>query len=194
VSHVFDRNNKPTLTLKYDDNADPTAINVYYFNEAQGVYTIENVDRRIDTTNKTISVSIQHASVFTVLASNESIIQGSGYTGNLDVFNFPNPFDLNTKSVTLQNPGSNSATQTIQGTMIKISLPTTLSGSAEIKIFDMAGELVRTINPAAFTAGTNNYVEWDGTNDHGTKVASGVYIGRLTIGAEHKLFKMAVVK
>ena len=63
-----------------------------------------------------------------------------------------------------------------------------------IKIFDMAAELVRTMHADGLTAGTHNYIEWDGTNDHGEKVASGVYIGRLEIGSQTKTFKMAVVK
>jgi hypothetical protein len=181
------------LTLKYDDDADPTLINVYYFNEAQGVYTIENEDRRVDTQNHTISVTIGHASVFTVLGSSTSVIYGDSYNGELDVFNFPNPFDLTTKVVTLQNPGSNTASQSIQGTMIKIAVPASLGGGATLKIFDIAGELVRTMD-LNLTSGTYNYAEWDGTNDHGTKIASGIYIGHLTVGSKVKFFKMAVIK
>jgi hypothetical protein len=186
---------KPTLTLKYDDTADPTKINVYYFNEAQGVYTLENNDRRIDTANRTISVSIGHASVFTVLASSASIIRGGGYTGELEVFNFPNPFDLTSKTVTLQNPGSSSASQTIHGTMIKFNVPSNLSGDVKIEIYNVAGELVRTLQTNVATGGSSNYLEWDGTNDSGADVASGIYIGRFMIsGAQEKFLKMAVLK
>ncbi len=194
VSHFFANGYQPTLTLKYDDNADPTQINIYYFNEAQNVYTLENNNTRVDTLNHLISVDISHFSVFTVIASSVPVIRSGGYNGELDVFNFPNPFDLNMKTITLQNPGSSGATQNIQGTMIKIDLPSTLSGSATIKIFDMAGELVRTLHTDDLTSLTQNYIEWDGTNDHGEKVASGVYIGRLEIGSQTKTFKMAVVK
>jgi len=193
VSHFF--TNRPTLTLRYDESADPSLLNVYFFNEAQGVYTLENVDRRVDTVNHTISVSVGHASIFTVLQSSANIIQGDAYTGALEVFNFPNPFNLSQKTVNLQNPGSGSAAQTIQGTMIKISAPADVSGALKIQIFDVAGELVRTINGSIDQAGTYNYLEWDGTNDHGAKVASGVYIARLTISGGHeKFFKMAVLK
>ena len=39
------------------------------------------------------------------------------------------------------------------------------------------------------------YLEWDGKNDSGNKVASGTYVARMTIGgANEKFFKMAVVK
>lgn len=188
--------NAATLTLKYDSSvADPYSLNVYYFNEAQGIYTIENTNRRIDTVAQTIAVDIKHASIFTVLASSASIIQGDSYTGGLAVFNFPNPFDLNPKTVTLQNPGSSGASQSVQGTMIKMSVPAELGGSVEIQIFNVAGERVRTLNTTIATGGTHNYLEWDGTNDHGNKVASGVYIARFTIGGgNERFFKMAVVK
>ncbi len=194
VSHVFDRNNKPSLTLKYDESANPDLINVYYFNESQGVYTIENTNRRVDRTNHTITVEVGHASIFTVLESSVSIVHGGGYSGDLEIFNFPNPFDLNMKPVTLQDPGTSSASQSIQGTMIKISAPTTVSGSAKIEIYDIAGELVRTIDAGTITGGTHTYVEWDGTNDHGTKVASGIYLGHVTVGSEKRFIKMAVLK
>jgi len=194
VSRVF--SNKPTLTLTYDETVeDPDTLNIYYFNEAQGVYTIENTDRRIDRVNRTISVSIGHASVFTVLASSASIIRGGSHSGTVEVFNFPNPFDLTLKTITLQHPGSNSASQQIQGTMIKVSVPDDVTGSLEIQIFNLAGEKIRTLSGSASVGGSHYYVEWDGTNEHGKDVASGIYIGRLTIsGSNEKFFKMAVVK
>jgi len=194
VNHIF--TNKPTLTLTYDESVtDPYALNVYFFNEAQGVYTIENNNRRIDPVNHKISVSIGHASVFTVLASSESIIRGSAFSGEVEVFNFPNPFDLKLKPVTLQNPGTNPASQQIKGTMIKVSLPDNVFGTVEIQIFNLSGDKVRTISANAPVGGSHYYIEWDGANDHGKEVASGIYIGRLRVaGANEKFFKMAVVK
>ena len=75
-------------------------------------------------------MSLGHASVFTVLSSSASVISGAGYTGELAVMNFPNPFNLKAKTVTLQNPGSASASQDINGTMIKVSVPADVSGCA----------------------------------------------------------------
>ena len=192
VSRVF--TNNPTLTLKYDDGADPTKINIYYFNEAQGIYTIENTDRRVDTVNRTISVSIGHASIFTVVASSAPIIRGDAYSGDLAAFNFPNPFDLNTKTVNLQNPGTGAASRSIDGTMIKVSVPAAMSGTIGIDIFTVAGTKVRTLTTSS-TGGEHVYIGWDGKNQSGKKVASGVYIGRLTVNnGSEKFFKMAVIK
>lgn len=195
VSHFFPEGREAQLCLAYDESvADPYALNIYYFNPTTNEYILESENKSVDTENQRICVSLSHASVFTVLASSVPVISGAGYTGELNVLNFPNPFNLKPKIVTLQNPGSATASQTIDGTMIKISVPAAMAGNAELEIFTVTGERVRTIN-AAMTSGSHNYFEWDGKNDSGAKVASGTYIGRLTIGGgDEKFFKMAVVK
>lgn len=195
VSHFFPEGKDAKLCLKYDSSvADPYALNVYYFNEATNEYLLENTNKAVDPDNERICVNIAHASVFTVLASSQSILNGAGYTGDLNVVNFPNPFNLKQKSVNLQDPGSLAANQSITGTMIKMSIPTSMSGAVQIQIFNAAGEKVRTLSSTA-TGGAHYYLEWDGKNDHGSDVASGVYIGRFTIGGSNeKFFKMAVVK
>jgi hypothetical protein len=196
VSHFFPEGKEARLCLAYDDGvSDPAALNIYYYNPNSNEYLLENRNKLVDTDNQRICVNIAHASVFTVLGSSASIITGGGYTGELGILNFPNPFNLKSKTVTLQNPGAAGAAQTIDGTMLKISLPTTMNGSIEIKIFDVAGELVRTLNVPGATGGSYYYLEWDGKNYHGQNVASGTYIGRFTIdGSNEKFFKMAVLK
>jgi len=193
VSHLF--TNRPTLTMTYDEGADPSQINVYYFNEAQNVYTIENDGRSVDTNAHTISVLIGHASVFTVLSSSVPIVRGTGFDGTIDLFNFPNPFDLKPKAVSLQSTESGVSHRTINGTMIKMSVPVSLSGAVQIQIFNVAGEKVRTLRDTIATGGAHFYLEWDGENDGGEEVASGIYIARFTLdGKNEKFFKMAVVK
>jgi hypothetical protein len=195
VSHFFPEGNSAKLCLQYDsDTTDPHALNIYYFNEATNQYLLENTNKIVDTDNEKVCVDIAHASIFTVLASSQTILSGSGFSGALKVVNFPNPFNLKQKTVTLQDSGGNSADQTIDGTMIKMSIPTTMAGAIEIEIFNVAGEKVRTLHNTA-SGGANFYIEWDGKNESGNKVASGVYIGRFTIGGSNeKFFKMAVVK
>lgn len=197
VSHFFPEGSEASLCLNYDDSVSDTdaySMNIYYFNEATSEYLLEQTNKTIDTENNLICASIAHASVFTILNSSVPILTGAGYTGELSILNFPNPFNLKQKTVTLQDPGSLTASQTIDGTMIKMSIPTTMSGSIEIQIFNVAGEKVRTIQSEA-AGGAHYYTTWDGKNDHGEKVASGTYIGRFTIGgANERFFKMAVLK
>jgi hypothetical protein len=196
VSHFFPEGKEARLCLAYDDSvADPYALNVYYFNEATNEFLLESENKAVDTDNQRICVSLGHASVFTVLNSSASVISGAGYTGELAVMNFPNPFNLKTKTVTLQNPGSASASQTVEGTMMKVSVPADIAGSLEIEIFSVSGERVRTIRDNIPAGGAHYYIEWDGRNDSGSKVASGTYVARMTIGGgNEKFFKMAVLK
>jgi len=196
VSHFFPEGKEARLCVAYDAGvADPYALNVYFFNTATDEFLLESDNKTVDTDNARICVSLSHASVFTVLASSASVISGAGYAGALEVINFPNPFDLKAKVVTLQNPGSAGASQTISGTMVKVSVPGDVAGALEIEIFSVSGERVRTIRDNIPAGGAHYYVPWDGTNDSGSKVASGAYVARMTIGGgNEKFFKMAVLK
>lgn len=79
--------------------------------------------------------------------------------------------------------------------MIRLALPAGLSGTVKFEIYNVAGELVRTITESAPTGGTYYYFPWDGRNDGGKKVASGVYFGRFSLnGNDERFFKMAVIK
>lgn len=190
-----------TLTLKYDASiGDPNSLNIYWFNEGAKVYLKQDAEKTIDLVNRTISVKVNHASLFVALNSNAPIISGDDYTGPLTVFNFPNPFDFTLKTVTLQKPpAGGNANLSIRGTMIRIAIPASLnSANASLKIYNVAGERVRTLDSvdefANLKAGKFNYVEWDGKNDSGLDVASGVYVGELILGGQRKFFKMAVIK
>jgi hypothetical protein len=197
VSHAFPEGKEATMCLNYDStvsDVDAYSLNVYYFNELSDEYILEDTEKSVDTENKRICVSLGHASIFTILQSSASIITGAGYTGPLAMINFPNPFNLKPKTVTLQDPGTASANQTIDGTMIKISAPVGVGGALKLEIFSVTGELVRKIE-GTITAGAHTYVEWDGKNDEGQDVASGVYVVRMTIaGGNERFLKLAVVK
>jgi hypothetical protein len=54
-------------------------------------------------------------------------------------------------------------------------------GRTHIRIYDQAGRLVRTLVNRVHTVGTHEVV-WDGTDDHGTAVASGVFLLRMEMG------------
>jgi hypothetical protein len=85
--------------------------------------------------------------------------------------NYPNPF----------NPT----------TFIDFSLP--LSARVRVEVFNMLGQSVRTLLDSERHAGIHT-VEWDGTNDHGTPVASGVYIYRINADEMHSSKKMVLVR
>jgi len=83
---------------------------------------------------------------------------------------YPNPF----------RPSVNSQGITFDG----------LTASARIKIFNIAGELVRQLTD---TAGTG-VVRWDGSNESGSMLASGTYIAYVEGAAGTKKIKFALIR
>ncbi|MFA5975515.1 MAG: carboxypeptidase regulatory-like domain-containing protein [Elusimicrobiota bacterium] len=192
LSHTL--NQTAYLTLSYDSSADPNLINIYYFDGTR--YLLESNQRSVDLVNRTITVGVSHFSTFVVLENSAPIVVVDGDSasgGEIEVFNFPNPFDLQTKIKTLTHGGTTTSLST-DGTIIRYKFPASKAGSASIDIYDVAGQKVRSISLGAPTADVYHYVAWDGRNDAGNKVASGVYIGILKVGGEKKFWKMAVIK
>jgi hypothetical protein len=85
--------------------------------------------------------------------------------------NYPNPF----------NPT----------TTIRYQLP--VESNAELVIYDLLGSKVRTLLTEKKEAGSYE-VQWDGTNDIGIPVTSGVYVYRFTAGSYQMVRKMILVK
>jgi hypothetical protein len=73
--------------------------------------------------------------------------------------NLPNPFSDNTE----------------------IGFVAPKSGTVKLEIFNIQGDLVKTLVDGQVDAGTNKVV-WNGTDENGAKVASGTYTYRLTAG------------
>lgn len=184
-----------TLQLPYDASVtDVSRLNVFYLDESTNTWKKEDTDRSVDTAGRTISVALNHASRFVVVNSDAAAISGTEYTGSaLKVFNFPNPFDLQTKVVTLTKV-SGGGTATITGTEIRYALPPASGGDVTFEIFNLAGERVRTLREANKPGGYYYYVEWDGRNDNGSEVASGVYVCVVKAPGATATFKLAVIK
>ncbi len=86
--------------------------------------------------------------------------------------NYPNPF----------NPS----------TTIKFSLPS--QDKVQIAIYDIQGTLVKNlINHEDYSAGTYS-IKWNGKNEFGNQVASGVYIARILTNKYSKAIKMNLLK
>jgi hypothetical protein len=85
--------------------------------------------------------------------------------------NYPNPF----------NPS----------TQIAFTLPATTH--VLVEVFNILGQLIRTVADAEFAAGEHN-VLWDGTNSQNLPVSSGVYLYRVTAGPNIVNRKMIMIK
>ena len=131
-----------------------------------------------------------------------SQVDGGLYSGTVvKVFNFPNPFNLQTKSVTLNTTGGTcvggAGLTTTGGTVIKYEIPSGISGQGVIRLYTVAGRLVRELDAGAVSPGRCYYTQWDGKNRSGQPVANGVYYGILSVGGAAQTsatFKLAVIK
>ncbi|MGK9475332.1 FlgD immunoglobulin-like domain containing protein [Melioribacter sp. OK-6-Me] len=85
--------------------------------------------------------------------------------------NYPNPF----------NPTTN----------IKYGIPQ--DAKVSLVIYNMLGQVVKTLVDQEQEAGYYT-VRWDGTNDFGSKVSSGIYIYRITAGKYTSTMKMNLLK
>jgi len=85
--------------------------------------------------------------------------------------NYPNPF----------NPS----------TSVEFSLPS--AGYAEVSVFNALGQKVRVLASGKMTAGAHS-IRWDGCDDGGNSVASGIYLSRLTMGSRATAHRMLMMK
>ncbi len=84
--------------------------------------------------------------------------------------NFPNPFNPSTR--------------------IQFALPK--KGHVSLKIYNVAGQLVRTLQDGVLDAGSHE-LTWDGSNNLGSNVASGVYFYKINAGNDYENMKKMVL-
>jgi hypothetical protein len=72
-------------------------------------------------------------------------------------------------------------------TLISYSLP--VDGPVDLSIYDVAGRRVRGLIRDAGKAGRHEII-WDGRDDHGTSVATGIYLARLQHGGNERKLKL----
>ena len=78
-----------------------------------------------------------------------------------------------------------------QSTLISYSLP--VDSDVKLEIYNVAGQKVIILKNAFEYAGAKTVI-WDGTNDSGGKVASGVYFAKLSTVKGNSVLKMALLK
>ena len=161
----FDKDGKQDLLLPYQGVSDSTEIIHLTWNSTD----YDSLSEMI-VNPKAWGLRILESSTSTGIESKEiTIITPNDY--KLEQ-NYPNPF----------NPSTN----------IRFSLP--VSKKITVKVFDMLGAEVKTlINNETFEKGTYT-ATWDGTNNFGSKVASGNYIAKLEFGNFAKSIKMTLLK
>ncbi|RKY29688.1 MAG: hypothetical protein DRP74_08385 [Candidatus Omnitrophota bacterium] len=169
--------NKPvTITIYYSQDVidslglDENELTLYVWDGVQW----RRVGGVVDTDTNTITVEVNHFSLFTVVEDTE-----------------PAP----AFGVTLsKNPFLSS-----DGTFFSYSLPK--AGKVTLKIYDATGDLVRTLLDGEERA-AGKYeadVKWNGYNDFGNFVGSGIYIYKFEVeytagGSDKKIGTVGVIK
>jgi flagellar hook assembly protein FlgD len=88
--------------------------------------------------------------------------------------NFPNPFNA--------------------GTTIRFEIPSSRANTtARLAIYNVRGELVCELINQKLPAG-NYFVHWEGKNNAGREVASGIYLCRLRLGNMVEMRKLSLLK
>ena len=85
--------------------------------------------------------------------------------------NYPNPFNPNTK--------------------IEFNIP--MMEQVNISIYNLEGRLVKTLVDQVMNSG-NHIVNWDGRNDIGSKVSTGMYIYQLKTNSVNMTRRMTFIK
>ncbi len=93
-------------------------------------------------------------------------------SGKFELFpNHPNPFN--------------------NETIIQFSVPT--RSNVELNIYNIGGQLVRRLASANYPSGVHS-VRWDGRNNYGQLVASGIYLYELRAGNVHQVRQLILTK
>lgn len=83
----------------------------------------------------------------------------------------------------------------LSGQTLGIYFVSPASGPVAIKVYTIAGTLIKTLNPPAATANNPENLTWDMTDRNGSVVASGIYFLEMDgPGGFHVIKKVAVVK
>jgi hypothetical protein len=140
--------------IKYDPDSSGVHIYSLGVHEHWNNATEKKYTRNLGTGNGIELFSVEQGKT-TGVASQESIPNG------FELYqNYPNPFNPTTK--------------------ITYSLPT--RSSVSVTIYDIQGKTIKSYSFNAQSAGSQSVV-WNGTNNYGQTVSSGIYLYRVTVSS-----------
>lgn len=167
----------PDIELQFSFDATADSL-IRDFNPANGLLTLSAIPQFSGEVQLTITVTddssaVAEAAIWVMVDAPVGIISPENLIPEKVVLmqNYPNPFNPVTK--------------------IRYGLPH--AEIVEITIYSLNGQKLRTLVSGEKTAGFHT-VEWNGTNDSGEKVASGMYIYRIRAGAFSKARKLILMK
>lgn len=158
------------LHIPYEDNVkiDQSKLIIVYFNSEKGVWENPELNQNIDKDNKIVT----------------AIIPKTGIWGLAEY----RPFAVDFKSVRIYpNPWKPNSGVTNTGDTSGISFDQ-LPANTHIRLYTISGQLIRE------ESSPGSIWTWDGTNQSGKDVASGVYLYILTSGSNVKKGKLTIIR
>ncbi|HAV43532.1 TPA: hypothetical protein DCX15_05905 [bacterium] len=146
---------KVRLTISYKDRyleQDELSLRIFHLDEAGSRWVLVPGRQEVDYTNNTVTCSIGHFSIYRIAQTS-----GPAAANLKDVKVYPNPYkpsELHHTYIIFKN----------------------LTDNVKIRVFNIAGELVY---EKELDRG-GEWKEWQGTNNEGEKLASGIYIYIIT--------------
>jgi hypothetical protein len=141
-----------------------------YFNRADIRQLLSNVPNNT-TINLIISGNFVSTSGSTPFQGVKVVTTKSG-GGAVEASAYPNPF----------NP------------VTKIAYATKISGPLTMKIYSIDGRLVRTLKESEYTVAGSHEVAWNGIDNAGRHVSSGIYFVRTNVKDDTSIFKLTIAK
>jgi flagellar hook assembly protein FlgD len=90
----------------------------------------------------------------------------------VDVAAYPNPFNPQTS----------------------IAYTTRSAGRVTMNVYNVSGRLVRTLKVDEYTDAGTHEVSWNGLDNVGRRVPSGVYFVKATVGGDTSVYKLSIMK
>lgn len=147
------------------EGLDPAELGVYRWEDGAWVF----VGGRFDAAEGNVRVSLTELGTLTLMANPNKPELGPAQAISLRCY--PNPFNPTTT----------------------LSYVCPLRAHVSLKIYDVKGQLVRTLVDGAKNASTH-FVTWNGRTDGEAPVTSGVYFARLEIGREIHSVKLVLIR
>lgn len=156
--------NNPPSGVVYDPEQDGLRLKSLGVHEHWNNPTDKKYTRNLGTGN---GIELVMASSISSVKNNQNILQKTGQM----IENYPNPF----------NP------------VTSISFILEQSGYIKLEIYDMLGQKIKTLESGFHSAGQYTIL-WNGDNDRGLKVSSGIYMCHLFSENQIEICKMMLVR
>jgi hypothetical protein len=163
------------LDIGYGIKGRESSLKVFHWNESSNQW--EQIGGTVDTIQNEVSTAITDLGAYAaftteLLTDVKDNEQGSVIPDRFELKqNYPNPFNANTT--------------------IKFSLKT--SEEVQINIYNVSGQKVRNLLEKKMPAGIHQVI-WDGKDDFGKEVSSGVYFYQVQAGDYKETKKMILLK